>query len=121
MPGPYIPFSLPAQHATGRHVFWRTWPMAQQQGPSIPLIKADMPPMEAVQDAFKEILGNGRVTNFGRYLQQFEGEVGDYLGTNACCLSSATAGLIMTLQALEIPRGSRIVIPSSTFVATAQA
>jgi len=95
--------------------------MAQQQGPSIPLIKADMPPMEAVQDAFREILGNGRVTNFGRYLQQFEGEVGDYLGTNACCLSSATAGLIMTLQALEIPRGSRIVIPSFTFVATAQA
>jgi dTDP-4-amino-4,6-dideoxygalactose transaminase len=95
--------------------------MSQQQGPSIPLIKADMPPMEAVQDAFREILGNGRVTNFGRYLQQFEGEVSDYLGTNACCLSSATAGLIMTLQALDIPRGSRIVIPSFTFVATAQA
>jgi len=90
-------------------------------GPSIPLIKADMPQMDAVQEAFKEILGNGRVTNFGRYLQQFEGEVGDYLGTRACCLSSATASLIMTLQALDIPRGSRIVIPSFTFVATAQA
>jgi dTDP-4-amino-4,6-dideoxygalactose transaminase len=95
--------------------------MAQQKGPSIPLIKADMPPMEAVQDAFREILGNGRVTNFGPHLQQFEREVGDYLGTKACCLSSATAGLIMTLQALDIPRGSRIVIPSFTFVATAQA
>src|SRR5262245_33299956 len=91
------------------------------QGPSIPLIKADMPPMEAVQDAFREVLGNGRVTNFGRYLQQFEGEVSEYLGTNVCCLSSATAGLIMTLQALEIPRGSRIVMPSFTFVAMAQA
>ena len=95
--------------------------MSQQKGPSIPLIKADMPQMDAVEDAFREILGNGRVTNFGRYLQQFEGEVGDYLGTRACCLSSATAGLIMTLQALDIPRGSRVVIPSFTFVATAQA
>jgi len=95
--------------------------MAQQQGPSIPLIKADMPPMDAVQDAFREIMANGRITNFGRYLQQFEGEIGEYLGTNACCLSSATAGLIMTMQALDIPRGSRVVIPSFTFVATAQA
>jgi hypothetical protein len=28
--------------------------------------EADMPPMEAVQEARREILGNGRVTNFGR-------------------------------------------------------
>ena len=38
-------------------------------------------------------------------MQQFEAEAGAYLGAQAVCLSSATAGLIMTLQALDIPRG----------------
>jgi dTDP-4-amino-4,6-dideoxygalactose transaminase len=95
--------------------------MSEKIGATIPLIKADLPPMEAVEDAFREILANGRVTNFGRYLQQFEAEISDYLGARAACVSSATAGLIMTLQALEVPRGSRIAIPSFSFVATAQA
>lgn len=87
----------------------------------IPLIKADLPPLEALEESFREILGNGRVTNFGKYVQQFEAEAGAYLGTEAVCLSSATAGLIMTLQALGVPRGSRVAMPSFSFVATGQA
>ena len=87
----------------------------------IPLIKADLPPLESLEESFREILGNGRVTNFGRYVQQFEAEAGAYLGTQAVCLSSATAGLIMTLQALGVPRGTRVAMPSFSFVATGQA
>ena len=88
---------------------------------TIPLIKADLPEFESVETAFRQILQNGRITNFGPYLQQFEQEAGAFLGAEAVCISSATAGLIMTLQALEIPPGSRIGIPSFSFVATAQA
>ncbi len=88
---------------------------------TIPLIKADLPDMEAVEASFREILRNGRVTNFGPYLQRFEQEAGRYLGREAVCVSSATAGLIMTLQALDVPPGARIAIPSFSFVATAQA
>ena len=88
---------------------------------TIPLIKADLPEFEAVEAAFRQILQSGRVTNFGPYLQQFESEAGRFLDTEAVCVSSATAGLVMTLQALEIPPGSRIGIPSFSFVATAQA
>ena len=87
----------------------------------IPLIKADLPPLEALEQPFREILSTGRVTNFGRYVQQLEKDAGAYLNTEAVCLSSATAGLIMTLQALEIPRGSRVAMPSFSFVATGQA
>ena len=89
--------------------------------PSIPLIRADLPVLEELEAEFREILANGRITNFGRYVQQFEREAGEYLGAPAVCLSSATAGLIMTLQGLDIPRGCRVAIPSFTFVATAQA
>lgn len=89
---------------------------------AVPLIKADLPPLEALEGPFREILANGRITNFGRYVQQLEKEAGGYLGgTHAVCLSSATAGLIMTLQALELPKGSRVALPSFSFVATAQA
>ena len=96
----------------------------------IPLIKADLPPLESLEASFREILGNGRVTNFGRYVQQFEAEAGAYLGTEAVCLSSATAGLItlipeglvlLMMQALGVPRGSRVAMPSFSFVATGQA
>jgi dTDP-4-amino-4,6-dideoxygalactose transaminase len=80
-----------------------------------------LPTLEELEQPFREILANGRITNFGPYVQRFERDIGDYLGVPAVCLSSATAGLIMTLQALDIPRGCRIAIPSFTFVATAQA
>jgi dTDP-4-amino-4,6-dideoxygalactose transaminase len=87
----------------------------------VPLIKADLPPIEAVEPAFREILANGRVTNFGPFVTRFEHDASAYLGVEAVCLSSATAGLIMTLQALDVPAGSRVAIPSFSFVATAQA
>jgi dTDP-4-amino-4,6-dideoxygalactose transaminase len=87
----------------------------------IPLVKADLPSLEDLERPFREILSNGRITNFGRYVQQFESDASRYLCTHAVTTSSATAGLILTLQALEIPRGSRIALPSFSFVATAQA
>jgi dTDP-4-amino-4,6-dideoxygalactose transaminase len=85
------------------------------------LIKADLPRLEDVEASFREILENGRITNFGPYVTRFEQEAGAYLGAEAVCLSSATAGLIMTLQALDVPPGSRVAVPSFSFVATAQA
>lgn len=87
----------------------------------VPLITADLPDLDAVAPAFREMLASGRVTNFGPYLTRFEAAIGEYLGAEAVCLSSGTAGLILTLQALGVPRGSRVAIPSFSFVATAQA
>lgn len=87
----------------------------------IPLIKADLPTLDALESSFREILANGRVTNFGPHLTRFEQAIGACVGAEAVCLSSGTAGLILTMQALEIPAGSRVAIPSFSFVATAQA
>jgi dTDP-4-amino-4,6-dideoxygalactose transaminase len=88
---------------------------------TIPLIKPDLPSFDDLERPFREILANGRCTNFGKYVQQFESDASRYLCTHAVTVSSATAGLILTLQALEIPRGTRVAIPSFSFVATAQA
>lgn len=87
----------------------------------VPLIKADLPPFEAIEGPIREILDNGRITNFGKYVTQFEEEVGLYLGTHTATVSSGTMGLILTLQALGLRPGDKVVVPSFTFMATAQA
>jgi dTDP-4-amino-4,6-dideoxygalactose transaminase len=87
----------------------------------IPLIKPDLPTIEDVRAPFEEILGNGKITNFGKYMSQFEAETGAYLGTQTTAVSSGTAGLVFTLAALGLERGQKVILPSFTFMATAQA
>jgi dTDP-4-amino-4,6-dideoxygalactose transaminase len=87
----------------------------------IPLIKADLPTLEDIREPLEEILANGRITNFGKYVGQFEAETGAYLGTETVTTSSGTAGLIFALAALELKPGEKVILPSFTFVATAQA
>lgn len=88
---------------------------------TIPLIKPDLPDLNDVRPAFEEILSNGRITNFGRYMKAFETETGRYLGTETVAVSSGTAGLIFSICAMELPPGSKVILPSFTFMATAQA
>jgi dTDP-4-amino-4,6-dideoxygalactose transaminase len=87
----------------------------------IPLIKPDLPPLDAVRAPFEEILSNGRITNFGKYVQQFEAGTGAYLNASTVAVSSGTAGLIFALSALGLERGAKVILPSFTFVASAQA
>jgi dTDP-4-amino-4,6-dideoxygalactose transaminase len=87
----------------------------------LPLIKPDLPAFDAVSGQFEEILCNGRITNFGRYVQQFEAETGAFLNASTVALSSGTVGLIFSLSALGLERGAKVILPSFTFVATAQA
>ena len=87
----------------------------------IPLIKADLPSYESVKDSFQEILENGQITNFGKFVSQFEEDTAAYLGTKTIIVSSGTIGLLFTLQALGLQKGEKVAIPSATFMATAQA
>jgi dTDP-4-amino-4,6-dideoxygalactose transaminase len=87
----------------------------------IPLIKPDLPTLEDIRGPLEEILGNGRITNFGKYMKQFETEAGEYLGAETVAVSSGTMGLIFTLSALGLEPGQKVILPSFTFMATAQA
>jgi len=88
---------------------------------TVPLIKPDLPTFAVLEAAFREILQNGRVTNFGRYVTRFEEEVSRDLQTPVVAVSSGTIGLILTLHALGLKPGRKVILPSFTFVATAQA
>jgi dTDP-4-amino-4,6-dideoxygalactose transaminase len=89
---------------------------------SVPLVKPDLPTLENIREPLAEVLANGRVTNFGKYVQEFEKETAAYLGADAIAVSSGTIGLTLALSALcpEL-EGGRVIVPSFTFVATAQA
>lgn len=87
----------------------------------IPLIKPDLPPFDLIEGSFREVLESGRITNFGKYVTAFEEEVGAYLDTYVATVSSGTAGLILALQALGLRPGQKVILPSFTFMATAQA
>lgn len=88
---------------------------------NIPLINPDLPHIDQVKDSFDEILRSGKITNFGKFVRDFEGKTGEYLGVETVSLSSGTVSLIFGLQALGLRPGEKVIIPSFSFVATAQA
>jgi len=87
----------------------------------VPLVKPDLPPFEDLESGFREALATGRVTNFGPNVKAFEREAGEYVGAEAVTMPSGTTGLILTLQALGVGQGGKVIVPSFTFVASVQA
>lgn len=58
----------------------------------------------------------------GEYVARFEHDFAEWLGVrHAVAVSSGTAALHLALVAAGIGKGDRVVVPSSTFVATANA
>ncbi len=58
----------------------------------------------------------------GPKVQRFERMLEDYVGVaHIRCVSSCTAGLMLSLRSLGIGPGDEVIVPSMTFVATANA
>jgi dTDP-4-amino-4,6-dideoxygalactose transaminase len=90
---------------------------------NLPFVKPDLPSFSDVESEFREILGNGKITNFGKYVTAFEEEAAAYLGGGVQVVTTcnATTGMIFALQALGLKPGQAVILPSLTFMATAQA
>jgi dTDP-4-amino-4,6-dideoxygalactose transaminase len=88
---------------------------------TIPLIKPDLPTLEEIAGPLREALATGRITNFGPHVTELEKRAGAYLGAQVATVSSGTMGLLFTLQALGLKPGQKVLLPSFTFMATAQA
>ena len=70
------------------------------------------------------ILKNGALTSSasqgGKYVQEFEKSVSSFVNSKyAVAVNSGTAALQAALYALDIKHGDEVLIPSFTFVATA--
>jgi len=79
-----------------------------------------LPPLDRMMEKLRDIWESKWLTNNGRYHQEFEKALCDFLGIQYCSLvSNGTLGLIIALQALRIT-GEVITTPFS-FVATTHA
>jgi len=88
--------------------------------PILQIVRPTFPPLEAISERFSECLRTGQVTNGGRYVEEFEAALTEYLGVPTICFSSGMAALVAMLMA-EGVNGWDVVCPSFTFCATPHA
>ena len=83
----------------------------------VPLFDVRLGPDE--REAVNRVLESGWIS-MGPETEQFEAEFAQYLGAkHAVAVSSGTAALHLALMALGICAGDEVIVPSLTFVATA--
>lgn len=86
---------------------------------NIPISQPTLPELNGVMRHLKKIFKSRQLTN-GVFVQQFEAELKKYLGVKeVVCVSSATSGLMLSLQALGLQ--GEVLVPSYTFPATTHA
>jgi len=83
----------------------------------IPLSKPDI--NEEDVKVVVKVLKSGRLS-MGPYTEKFEKVVSEYVNAkHGVAVSSGTAGLHIVLKAMEVKRGDYMIVPSFTFVASA--
>ncbi len=90
---------------------------------AVSCLVADLPPAEALLPYLREIDANRWYTNFGPLQRRFEGKLAKFRGgadseVHAVTFSSATLALTLTLRALNLGQGARVLLPALTFPAT---
>ena len=69
-----------------------------------------------------DCLETGWVSSIGKYIDEFEREFAEFIGVkHAICTSNGTTALHLALLALNLRPGDEVLIPTVTFVATANA
>lgn len=84
--------------------------------PRLPAAEAIFPYLQRIDEA-------RWYSNFGPLVSEFEARIAGRFGpqTEVVTCANATQALALTLQALDLPHGGSVILPSWTFVATAHA
>ena len=70
------------------------------------------------QKKFKEFLNSGWYI-LGKQTSEFERQFASYCATNQCIgVASGLDALILAIDAFNLPKGSEIIVPSNTYIAT---
>ena len=101
------------------------WPtVLEVADASVPLTRldfADPDLLEELMGAVLEVAGRGAFT-LGEPVERFESEFAAYCESDfAVGVSSGTDALALALRALEIGPGDEVIVPSNSFIATAEA
>ena len=98
---------------------------------TIPLFVPSLPAASELAPYIDAIDTSRRYTNFGGNVVALEREILEYLDrtsrnpqgkvTDVVTAANGTLALVVALRALQLPRGTRVLLPAYTFVATAAA
>lgn len=73
-------------------------------------------------DLLSKCIGEGMVSSQGRFVHQFEEEFSAACGTKyGVAVANGTCALHLALEALKLGPGDEVIVPSLTFIATANA
>ncbi|MDL5038626.1 DegT/DnrJ/EryC1/StrS aminotransferase family protein [Comamonas sp. Y6] len=95
-----------------------------QELPWVPLLVPDMPSPQELLPWLERMHAVRHYSNFGPLVQELEKAFAQQFALESeqlTTVANATQGLELVLQALDLPTGSRILLPAFTFVATATA
>ena len=82
------------------------------------LAKLNKPFFDAYQKAFKETLESGWYI-LGKNVQAFEGAFAHYCSTKYCVgLANGLDALILALKAFDFEKGTEVIVPSNTYIAS---
>lgn len=86
----------------------------------IPVSTPDITPEDV--GAVAECAASGWVSGISPYVERFEKEFADYIGVkHGVATGSGTTALHLAMASLKLPRGSEVVMPSFTMIASANA
>jgi dTDP-3-amino-3,4,6-trideoxy-alpha-D-glucose transaminase len=97
---------------------------AVAQAPLVPITRLDNAEPELLAELLEVVAGVASTGAFtmGRELEAFEAEYAAYCeSAHAVGVSSGTEAIVLALRALEIGPGDEVVLPTNTFIATAEA
>lgn len=78
----------------------------------------NQPFFEEFKSSFARTLESGWFI-MGKSLESFEKEFAEYCGTKYCIgVANGLDALILSIKALDIPKGSEIIVPSNTYIAS---
>ncbi len=96
----------------------------QTSGGAVPLMRldhADPELLEELMGAVRTVAERGAFT-LGEHVEGFERDFAAYCETDfAIGVSSGTEALVLALRALEIGPGDEVIVPTNSFIATAEA
>lgn len=88
--------------------------------PTVRLDQADPALMEELLGVVERVAHSGAFTG-GTEVEAFEAEFAEYCGTaHAIGVSSGTEAIVLALRAMGIGAGDEVIVPSNSFIATAE-
>lgn len=76
------------------------------------------PYFDNFKQAFEQVLGSGWFI-LGKNVKQFESDFAEYNNVKYCSgVASGLDALTLSIMALDLPKGSEIIVPSNTYIAT---